>query len=487
MNMNWNACFKERIKHCYTEDDQGPCAYYQDLGQTDYSNCTHQRDDGYKDCCGWIPCKWFCDAWVWIVNLVCDAWAWISNFVCAVYSVIKKLICFVTVSSTALICMIPGVGKYLTELLDQIVKTTLSIIIGVVMGVIDFISHPIESIETIISLFMGCPKARASDPGSLLVIAHHGSTIELPENTIQSCARALALGAKALEVDICLTSDGYPILWHDWAPDDLISLTRQIELGSGDSAFKPHVPKLGNEWRRPCIELTLAEFRDHYSYQDERDAVVAKKWEISHGKVDLTIPTLAEFLSAASEWDELRTLFLDVKMPGSVASQHGAELTDQIHNLIASRREPNFNVIVMVPNNQVLDAMKVRSDEQQYGLVFTWDVEFPAGVILNPKRYSAIDHATIAQFHNAAASVGRPVAALFPWRIYRRTIEYDIGRRDAVNADPSSENAGVRIDSLVAWTINDTDEMKCLAKMGVTGIITDKIADLIAVAASEGR
>jgi glycerophosphoryl diester phosphodiesterase len=40
---------------------------------------------------------------------------------------------------------------------------------------------------------------------------------------------------------------------------------------------------------------------------------------------------------------------------------------------------------------------------------------------------------------------------------------------------------------LIAWTINDKDEMACLTQMGVSGIITDKIGDLISVAAANGR
>jgi len=120
-------------------------------------------------------------------------------------------------------------------------------------------------------------------------------------------------------------------------------------------------------------------------------------------------------------------------------------------------------------------------------MTFTWDVEFPAGIILNPIKYSAINHATTSLFHNAAASVGRPVLSLFMWRLYRRTVAYDIDRWNEVNSDPGTLNSGVKIDSLVAWTINDADEMSCLSRMGVTGIITDKITDLVAVAAATGR
>jgi glycerophosphoryl diester phosphodiesterase len=79
------------------------------------------------------------------------------------------------------------------------------------------------------------------------------------------------------------------------------------------------------------------------------------------------------------------------------------------------------------------------------------------------------------------ASVGEPAAALFPWKTYRLTIEHDIGRWNAVNADPAGQNAGRRISHLIAWTIDDEDELRCLAKMGVSGIITNKTERLARV------
>ena len=484
--MSLKECSTDRAKRCLREEDKGydQCSEERDFG---YDDCTQTRDDGYKDCCGWIPCKWFCDAWVWISNIVCVFWTWISNIVCVAWTWIRNMVCVAWTYATVAICMLPGVGKYITRFLDGVVDTFLDIVGGVIGGVLGVIGHPVEAVKTIISLFSGCPEVRAADPGPLEIIAHHGSALELPENTLQSCRRALALGANALEVDLCMTSDGHLILWHDWDPDSLISVTRQIELPPTDNAFKPHVPKLGDSWRRPSIELTLDEFRGHYSYQDERDAADAIRWGISHGPVDLTIPTLPEFFAAAAGWEGLRTVYLDVKMPATSAGDHAVNMVDQIHTLASHMPRDRFAVVVMVPDSVVLQAMKARSDQLGYGLVFTWDVEFPAGVILRPLKYSAVDHATSSMFHNAAASVGRPVAALFPWRVYRRTIEHDIGRRNEVNANPGTKNAGVRIGSLVAWTINERDEMECLVRMGVSGVITDKIAELAAVAGTAGR
>lgn len=107
-----------------------------------------------------------------------------------------------------------------------------------------------------------------------------------------------------------------------------------------------------------------------------------------------------------------------------------------------------------------------------HGLATSWDVEYPAGVILNPRLYSATNR-VVTPLHNTVASVGRPATALFPWRTYRRTLEYDSGRWNAVNADPAGENAGKPIEFLIAWTINEEDELRCLAKLGVWGTISD--------------
>lgn len=517
--MGWARCFVGRVDRCTQERDAGHdrCTAERDAGYNQcteerdfgYNRCTQSRDDGYRDCCTWWPCSWGCKAWVWVSNIVCVAWTWVSNIVCVAWTWVSNIICVAWtwvsniicvawVTLTTLICLIPGIGEYLTSFLDGVLNFLLKafghllsfwlkLFASAFGGVIDFLAHPIESIETFVSLLRGCPSARASHVEPLQVIAHHGAPLELPENTLQSCERALKLGANSLEVDICMTSDLKLILWHDWDPDDLVALARQIELAQSDNAFKPDVPPVGDAWRRPTIELTLDEMRAHFTYQDERDAVAKIKWKIDHGDVDLNIPTLDEFLRAASGWQELRIVYLDIKMPRLAAGRYGGIMADKIHEALSSVHELRFKLIIMVPDSLVLQAMKDRSQERNYGLLFTWDVEFPPGVILNPQKYSAIDHATTSLFHNPAASVGRPVASLFPWRMYRRTIGYDIDRWNRVNTDPARFNAGVRIDTLVAWTINDKDEMRCLARMGVSGIITDKIGDLASVAAETGR
>ena len=47
------------------------------------------------------------------------------------------------------------------------------------------------------------------------LVAHRGWPSRIPENTLPSLAAAIERGARALEIDIQLTRDGVPVLFHD--------------------------------------------------------------------------------------------------------------------------------------------------------------------------------------------------------------------------------------------------------------------------------
>src|SRR5439155_1600574 len=49
-----------------------------------------------------------------------------------------------------------------------------------------------------------------------LIIAHRGASGTCPENTLVAFARAAALGAHMIELDVQLTRDGAVVVMHDW-------------------------------------------------------------------------------------------------------------------------------------------------------------------------------------------------------------------------------------------------------------------------------
>ena len=58
---------------------------------------------------------------------------------------------------------------------------------------------------------MPCEPSRAP-----LVIAHRGASGIVPENTCLALSTAMDLGADMVEVDVQLSRDGYPVVFHDW-------------------------------------------------------------------------------------------------------------------------------------------------------------------------------------------------------------------------------------------------------------------------------
>lgn len=96
------------------------------------------------------------------------------------------------------------------------------------------------------------------------VVGHRGAAAYAPENTLESIRKAAELGAPAVEVDVMLTADGQPVLFHD----DLLDRTTD---GSG-----------------PIAEHTLAEI----------ETLDAGAW-FSPSFRGVRIPRLAEALELA--------------------------------------------------------------------------------------------------------------------------------------------------------------------------------------------
>jgi glycerophosphoryl diester phosphodiesterase len=60
------------------------------------------------------------------------------------------------------------------------------------------------------------------------IVAHRGLHDEVPENTIAAFERAVELGADAVELDVRLTSDGVPVVYHYCYLDEVASLVGPI-------------------------------------------------------------------------------------------------------------------------------------------------------------------------------------------------------------------------------------------------------------------
>lgn len=308
-----------------------------------------------------------------------------------------------------------------------------------------------------------CPRIRRKRlvEKPFLIIGHRGSPAEEVENTIPSFDRALNEKANALEMDICITKDKIPVLYHDWDPDTLVSIIREKGF-EPFMKFKP-LPPSSDELRKPISQLTLRQFQDNYHFTLKNDG---------NGEPDKThIPTLEEFFIWSVGKENIKYVFLDIKVPGEEAALVISILEKALEYKLKYKSQ--FEVIYETASQEVLAVMKKHYPNNLYLL----DTELPPGIVLNPKKHSAVNIAR--EKKNGFALMMRPrQITVGSWATYRRVMKNDVKTIYKL----IKQSADDAIHYLVCATISDKSEMKCLVKMGINGIMTDYPATLRSVA-----
>jgi glycerophosphoryl diester phosphodiesterase len=309
--------------------------------------------------------------------------------------------------------------------------------------------------QWVAELFSSCPTdhdGRWKDR-DVLVVAHRGAACEEPENTIAALDAALDRHkCSAIEIDLSFTRDGEVVLWHDWNPNDAVSIARQAALEEAVHC-RPVVPDLGSKWRLPVPQLDLDDLRKHYGYGVK---------SVGSKRIVADIPTLDEFFAWAVKRRELGHVHFDIKIPHD-QPEYVEPMMCRIDELV-EEHNPKFRIIYSTPCMPILEAMEERSFHPNYA----FDVEPPFGFVLRPGRFSS---ARIAlRFKNGfATSVHPKVTTIAPWTTYRRVVQADVRTRERHNR----RNPEVPLERVFVATINERDLIRCLLAIGVDGIITD--------------
>ncbi|MBX3233795.1 MAG: hypothetical protein KIT84_08990 [Labilithrix sp.] len=104
-----------------------------------------------------------------------------------------------------------------------------------------------------------------------MIYAHRGASFELPENTLESFALALSLGADAIETDAHMTRDGRVVLSHDATGERAAGVARAIadaswsevrrwDMGARFTPRRAGVFAPGVVYRMPLLEEALEAF-----------------------------------------------------------------------------------------------------------------------------------------------------------------------------------------------------------------------------------
>ena len=288
----------------------------------------------------------------------------------------------------------------------------------------------------------GCaPTGLGQENPNLHIIAHRGAPIISPENTIRSFEVAHALGANAIETDVCITKDGVLVLWHDRDPDDFVAGIRQ--LGQEGLAFAPRVPPLGSQYRRPVDELTLDELRANYGYND------------AQGHLDPTaeIATFDEMVVFARDARDLVAVYVDIKLTPTQPNSARA-LVSALNQAIAAPDSPlkqkMFYLMTVHPGlTGVLEEARLRGESASMRTII--DYEKPGAL-----------KGTLGA---GLRDVSTGLTPIVTWSAFRSEVN------DMVRARERGE-----IDSVTVWTFDDRRKLAELLYYSVDGIMTNDVA-----------
>ena len=291
--------------------------------------------------------------------------------------------------------------------------------------------------------------ARAIEVHAIEIQGHRGARGLLPENTIPAFERAIALGVDVLELDLGLTRDGVPVVYHDHALDP----TRTRDAAG--AWLTPPGPFLN--------ALDLTELSAFDVGRAAPGSPVAERFPDQEPRDHTRIPTLAEVLALGRQPDAGAIRFNIETKASPLAPQE-----------TAGPAEFARAVVEVLRTEGMMDRANLQS--------FDWRVLHEARALA--PELSTVCLTAERPWHDNLLR-GRPGPS--PWTAGLDIDAFDgsVPRmvtaagcavwspyyRDLTEEALAEAHAlGLRV---VVWTVNETDDMSALARLGVDGIITD--------------
>lgn len=293
----------------------------------------------------------------------------------------------------------------------------------------------------VVASALGCaPDGLGEANPNFLVIAHRGAPKVTAENTIRSFDVAVALGGNSIETDVCITKDGHFVLWHDRDPDEVVAGIRQ--LGQEGLAYSPRVPPIGSPFRRPVEQLTLAELRANYGYND------------LEGRQDPTAPIalFEEMLDWAAGESTMKAIYIDIKLAPSQESA-ARTLVESLGERIAAEAvlaEKQYFLLTIHPS-LATELERARRETDGSAMRTVIDYEKPGALA-----------ATVGA---GLRDVSTGITPLVTWSAFRSEVA------DIVAARERGE-----IDSVTVWTFDDPERLAELLYYSVDGVMTNEVA-----------
>jgi glycerophosphoryl diester phosphodiesterase len=282
------------------------------------------------------------------------------------------------------------------------------------------------------------PTASPDAPGFDLQ-AHRGGRGETTEESLRAFAKSLELGVSTLELDIVITKDGQPVVWHD-PTIDAEKCSDTAPAVAGDPEY-PYVGKLVHE-------LTLVQIR---TLDCGRRLDEFPRAEVVRGN---KIAILPEVFALADTYRAGVRYNIETKVE---ADHPGASA------------EPQEFVDVILAAVRVagkVDRVEIQSfDWRTLPMVHRAEPSIPLVALYNDETWVP-DSPWVAGENTAA--IGDPMIGALLVGANIVSPRYQL-----VSGKPYVDHAHSLGLKVIPWTVNDADAMHAEIGYGVDGIITD--------------
>jgi glycerophosphoryl diester phosphodiesterase len=305
-----------------------------------------------------------------------------------------------------------------------------------------------------VTLLAPLPTASAQFSGFDLQ-AHRGGRGETTEESLRAFAKSLELGVSTLELDIVITQDRQPLVWHDPTiqPEKCSDIAPAF---AGDPEY-PYVGKLVHE-------LTLVQIR---TLDCGRRLDEFPRAEVVRGN---KIATLPEVFALADSYQ------------ASYPVRYNIETKVEADRPSRSAGPQEFVDVILaaVRSAGKVDRVEIQSfDWRTLPMVHQVEPSIPLVALYNEETW--VPDSPWLAGENAAA-IGDPMIGALLVGANILSPDYQL-----VTGKPYVDHAHSLGLKVIPWTVNDADAMREEIAYGVDGIITDYPTLLHSVLAELGR
>jgi glycerophosphoryl diester phosphodiesterase len=269
--------------------------------------------------------------------------------------------------------------------------------------------------------------------------AHRGGRGETTEESLRAFAKSLELGVSTLELDIVITKDRQPLVWHD----PTIDAEKCVDTGpvfAGDPQY-PYVGKLVHELT--LVQIATLDCGRRLAEFPRADVVRGNK-----------IATLPQVFALADSYRASVRYNIETKVEADEPSR-SADPQEFVDGILAAVRSAGKVDRVEIQSFDWRTLPMVRQAEPSIPLVALYDEETWAP---DSPWLAGINAAVVGDPMIGALMVGAGIVS---------------PRYQLVTGKPYVDHAHSLGLKVIPWTANDADAMREQIGYGVDGLITD--------------